>query len=257
MKRLRKNKTRITGIILSLLGVFSVVSVLGGCAPTFREFVDDGVVTKEGFSENEETGSLKNAPTGRWRAELPFYKLGFKQISDLRIDELANAIDGISEKVAVELIFDENGSFFCLADREAVLAACAKFGTGFLDILSDASTETMAKMKNMSVGDFENVLSSHGKTKEDFAMEVSESLMRFVDKKTALFKGYEDYGDGGLCVVYGGFYAVRGGRIYLGKTKTSVFDDGSLIAERNGSRLYIESDTDLHFFSDCEFTLAD
>ena len=257
MRRLRKKKTYVKSVVTLLLGVLFISLLLTGCTPTYREFIDDGVVTKSGFSATEETGSLESAPIGTWYADLPFYKLGFKQISDLRIGDLAGEIDNISDNVGVELVFEENGGFYCLADREAVLSACSKFGAGFLDILSDASVETMAKMKNMSVGDFENVLSSHGKTKEDFAVEVSESLMKFVDKKTALFEGYEDYGIDGLCVVYKGFYAVRGGRIYLGRTKASVYDDGSIIAELNGSRLFISVDTDLHFFNDCEFERID
>lgn len=162
--------------------VFCIVG-LSACAPEYREFIDDGVITKQAFSGNEATGSLEAAPVGTWSTELPFYRLGFTQISDLRTDELAGMIDGISDSVHAEIVFCENGDFFCLADREAVISACLAFGIGFLDILNDASTETLAKMKKMSVGDFENVLSAHGKTKEDFAAEVSESLMRFVEKK--------------------------------------------------------------------------
>lgn len=162
--------------------VFCIVG-LSACAPEYREFIDDGVITKQAFSGNEATGSLEAAPVGTWSTELPFYRLGFTQISDLRTDELAGMIDGISDSVHAEIVFCENGDFFCLADREAVISACSAFGIGFLDILNDASTETLAKMKKMSVGDFENVLSAHGKTKEDFAAEVSESLMRFVEKK--------------------------------------------------------------------------
>ena len=232
--------------------VFCIVG-LSACAPEYREFIDDGVITKQAFSGKEATGSLEAAPVGTWSTELPFYRLGFTQISDLRTDELAGMIDGISDSVHAEIVFCENGDFFCLADREAVISACSAFGIGFLDILNDASTETLAKMKKMSVGDFENVLSAHGKTKEDFAAEVSESLMRFVEKKTEQFRNYEDYGTEGLCIVYKGVYTLRGGRIYLGQTQSSVFNEGSIVADMKDEKLYIASDTDLHFFSDCEF----
>lgn len=215
-----------------------------------------GSETESEASGEDATGNLENAPVGTWRAELPFYKLGFTQISELRTGNITKLIDDISESVRVELVFGENGEFFCLADREATLAALNRFGTGFLEILNDASVETLAEMKKMSVGDFENVLSSHGKTKEDFAVEVSESLMRFFEKKSALFDEYEPYGDTGLCVLYKGVYAVRVGRLYVGKTSASVFDKGSMIAERNGSTLHISSDTDLHYFDDCTFSLV-
>ena len=235
-----------------LLAIF-FIAVLSSCTPKDKNYYNDGVVTKQPLSGEDATGSLETEPVGTWRADLPFYRLGFTQISNLRTDDFSETIDGISASVRVELVFGENGEFFCLADRNAVLSAISEFGAGFLDVLDEADTETMAKMKNMSVGDFENFLSVHGKTKEDFAVEVSESLMKFVDKKNALFEGYDGYGNDGLCIVYKGAYALRGGRLYVGKTKAAVFDNGSIIAEMNGSKLHILSDTDLHFFSDCEF----
>ena len=71
--------------------------------------------------------------------------------------------------------------------------------------------------------------------------------------KTEQFRNYEDYGTEGLCIVYKGVYTLRGGRIYLGQTQSSVFNEGSIVADMKDEKLYIASDTDLHFFSDCEF----
>ena len=251
-----------TAPILRALCLFLCVAVAAGLLSSckFRKG-DADVVTKDGSEQSTDgsqtVGNIKEPPVGVWETSLPFYKLGFTQISELRIDELASSIDKISDSVKAVLIFGENGEFMCLTERDKVLEACQKFGTGFLDILNGASVETMAKMKNMSVGDFENVLASYGKTKEDFAVEVTESLMRFIDGKTELFSGFESCGDDGMCVVFEGVFAVRGGRIYVGRSEDDVYNDGSMIADADGTKLYIAKDTDLHFFDDCEFTLSD
>lgn len=118
-----------TAPILRALCLFLCVAVAAGLLSSckFRKG-DADVVTKDGSEQSTDgsqtVGNIKEPPVGVWETSLPFYKLGFTQISELRIDELASSIDKISDSVKAVLIFGENGEFMCLTERDKVLEAC-------------------------------------------------------------------------------------------------------------------------------------